>query len=174
MLLYLVVVVRGGRRGRRVHAGCVVADRGSATGGGALAPRRAEVRNARVIVLQSGRYHPGGHHRTILHRAHLHLDLPQSPVSPSHLVLLSAATLTIACPSSRSWSRSSSCWLSSYRRISRTVWRWESRRPWASLNSQLRPCDRTRWYSAILGIIAKFVETLFADLPHNNTSYPHD
>ena len=76
MLLYLVVVVRSRRCGWRVHAGRVVADRGSATGGGALAPRRAEVRYGRVVVLQSGGYHPRWHHGTILHRAYLHPDLP--------------------------------------------------------------------------------------------------
>lgn len=103
----LVVVVRGGRRGRRVHAGRVIADRGSATGGGALAPRRAQVWDGRVIVLQSGGYHPRRHHGTILHRTHLHHALPPllQRVPPLHLVvavvvLLSPVILTIACPSS--------------------------------------------------------------------------
>lgn len=133
MVLYLVVVVRGGRGGRRVHAGRVVADRGSATGGGALAPRRAELRDGGVIVLQTCGHHPRGHHGTVLHRAHFHAGVVVRWL-PGNRPLSTAATLP-ASP----WSPSSSPWWL-YSKLGPDL------RPSVSLSrkSQLRPCRTPR------------------------------
>lgn len=63
--------MRRRRRWRCVHARCIIADRGGAARRGTLAPRRAQVRYGRVIILEVW-YHPRRHHRPVVHRAHLH------------------------------------------------------------------------------------------------------
>lgn len=128
-------------RRRCIHAWRIVTEGGGAARRRALAPRRAQVRYCRVVVLETR------HDRPILHRAHLHLgtNITEPRVHQFEAVLVLRASI-IKASSFSCFSSSSS---SSSQRIDR-----------------LSPCEESTCHSRLACLYMRLRASLELSGPH--------